>query len=196
MNVAHYAGMVARHRSSVTPVSKFLFGMTAAASLTIAGPSHADDEKRDHGAGSTHIAVDVDFSSALGVLGTKMGGGGALRVGEKFRLPLVSLTPELGGSYHAFGGDDETRIYRGFLGARLGVGTIVEPSIFAHVGVGHLEGLQTRTGTVLDAGLALDVTLLPLIDFGVHGGYNVMTPSGDNSAFKFLTLGLQVALVL
>ena len=188
--------MHAGYSFRIAPPYKILFGLVAAASLTVAAPCRADDQGRDHGASKTHIALDVDFSSALGVLGTKTGGGGALRVGEKFRLILLSLTPELGGSYHAFGGNDETRIYRGFLGARLGAGTVIEPSIFAHVGVGHLEGLQTRTGTVLDTGLALDVTLLPLIDFGVHGAYNVMTPSGDQGAFKFLTLGVQVALVL
>jgi hypothetical protein len=186
-----------------TRICKFLFAAAAATSLSVAAPSRADDEKKrdddppeGHRKSKTHIAVDFDFSSALGALGTKVGGGGALRVGQKFNLLLVSLTPELGGSYHAFGGNDETRIYSGFLGARLGIGKIIEPSIFAHVGIGHLEGLETRTGTMLDGGLALDVTLLPLVDFGVHAGYNVMTPSGDGSAFKYLTLGLQAALVL
>ena len=195
--------MEARNSLANSPIFKFLFGVAATASLTVATPCRAaEQEKRDEEPresprkSKTHIAVDFDFSSALDALGTKMGGGGALRVGQKFRLPLVSLTPELGGSYHAFGGDDETRSYSGFLGGRLGIGTVVEPSVFAHVGLGHLEGLQTRTGTMIDGGLALDVTLLPLIDFGVHGGYNVMLPNSDGSAFKYLTLGLQAAIVL
>lgn len=172
----------------------------------MAAPAHADESReRDEAPprresreryGKTHIALDFDFNSAFDALDTKMGGGGALRIGQKFDLLLLSLTPEVGGNYHAFGGDDQTRIYSGFVGGRVGFGKIVEPSVFAHWGLAHSEGAQSRTGSVLDAGLALDVTLLPLIDFGVHGGYNVMTASGDNPALKFVTFGAQAALVL
>jgi hypothetical protein len=109
---------------------------------------------------------------------------------------LVSLTPEFGGGYHSFGGSDATKIYTGFLGGRFGVGKIVEPSIFGHLGVGHVSGIENRTAPVMDAGLALDFTLLPLIDLGLHGGYNVMMPRNDGSALKFITLGAQAALVL
>jgi hypothetical protein len=49
---------------------------------------------------------------------------------------------------------------------------------------------------MLDGGLAIDFTLLPLIDLGVHGAYNVLLPRGDTDAFKFVTLGAQAALVL
>jgi hypothetical protein len=180
-------------------------GVVAAASLAVTTPAHGEERRRDEAPppseprerhSKTHIAVDFDFNSAFDELNTKVGGGGALRIGQKFNLLLISLTPEVGGSYHAFGGDDGTRLYSGFLGGRVGFGKIVEPSIFAHWGLAHLEGLDTRTGTVLDAGLALDVTLLPLVDFGVHGGYNVMTPSGDGNALKYMTFGAQAALVL
>jgi len=178
-------------RASLT---SFLCGVAAAASLTVSSPAHAEEKGSSYG--KTHIAVDFDFNSAFDELDTKMGGGGALRIGQKFKFLLISLTPEVGGSYHAFGGDDETRLYSGFLGGRLGFGSVVEPSIFAHWGLARLEGQQERTGSVLDAGLALDVTILPLIDFGVHGGYNVMPANDDGGTLKFLTLGAQVALVL
>ena len=49
---------------------------------------------------------------------------------------------------------------------------------------------------VIDAGLALDFTLLPLIDLGVHGAYNTMFPRDDGSSLEFLTLGAHAALVL
>lgn len=180
-----------------------LCGALAAASVAVAPAALADERdespppsepQQRHS--KTHIAVDFDFNSAFDALGTKVGGGGALRIGQKFNLLLLSLTPEVGGSYHAFSGDDATRLYSGFLGGRVGFGKIVEPSIFAHWGLAHSEGLQSRTGTVLDAGLALDVTLLPLVDFGVHGAYNVMTASGDDPALKYMTFGAQAALVL
>jgi hypothetical protein len=153
-----------------------------------------DSDERDDS--STNIAVDFDFGAALDEPGTSAGGGGALRIGQEFDLFLISLTPEIGGSYHSFGGDDETRLYAGFLGGRLAVGKIIEPSIFAHVGVGHVQGFEERTAPLVNGGLALDFTLLPLIDLGVHGGYNVMFPRNDGSALEFVTLGAHAALVL
>ena len=182
-----------------------LLSSLALGCLTIALPAHADDDyrdddrresRRDNDKSKTHIAVDFDFGSALDTPETSSGGGGAVRLGQEFDLFLVSLTPEMGGSYHAFGGDRETKIYEGFLGGRLAVGKIVEPSIFAHLGVGRVTGLETRTAPVMDAGLAVDFTLLPLIDLGVHGAYNTMLPRDDGSSLEFLTLGAHAALVL
>lgn len=195
-----------------TPLQKLFFCLAAAACVAVTTPARADDEdtrerprryddddggsRRDHDKSKTHIAVDFDFNTAIDAPTTEAGGGGALRLGQEFDLFLVSLTPEFGGSYHAFGGDDRTKLYTGFLGGRFSVGKIIEPSIFAHLGVGHVSGLERRTAPVMDGGLALDFTLLPLIDLGVHGSYNVMLPRQDGSALKFVILGAHAALVL
>jgi len=146
-------------------------------------------------ASTTQIAVDFDLNTAVDEPATDSGGGGALRLGRQYGLVLVSLTPEIGGSYRAFAGDAETKLYSGFLGGRLGIGQIIEPSIFAHVGVAHVSGWEKRTAPILDGGLALDLTLLPLINLGVHGAYNVMLPRDDGSAFKFVTVGAHAALM-
>lgn len=169
---------------------KLAVGLASVAALLLSSTAHAE------GRGSTHIAVDIDFGSAIDAVSTKTGGGGALRLGRKFDLLLASFTPELGGGYHGFGGDSDRKLYSGFVGGRLGVGKIIEPSVFGHVGIGRLEGLEARTAPLLDAGLALDFTLLPLIDLGVHGAYNVLLPRDDDSALKFVTLGIHAALVL
>jgi hypothetical protein len=192
-------------------IGKILSGLAAAACVAVATPARADDDdtrarrsndddggsRRDNDKSKTHIALDLNFATAIDSPFTKSGGGGALRLGQEFDLLLISLTPEFGGSYHAFGGNDETKLYTGFLGGRLAVGKIIEPSLFAHVGVGHVKGLgESRTAPVMDGGLAIDFTLLPLIDLGVHGAYNVMLPRDDGSALKYVTLGAHVALVL
>jgi hypothetical protein len=199
MNQPRFSGVASRHG---------ILGLLAASCLSIAAPAHADDDdrrardedegesRRDRDKSKTHVAVDFDFGTALDAPTTKAGGGGALRLGQEFDLLLVSLTPEFGGSYHGFGGDDRTKLYTGFLGGRFAVGKIVEPSIFGHLGVGRLTGAETRTAPVMDAGLAIDFTLLPLIDLGVHGAYNVMLPRDDGSALKYVTLGAHAALVL
>jgi hypothetical protein len=191
-------------------LNKLLFGITLAG-CAFATSARADDERRppsrdedgeehhsrkDHDKSKTHIAVDFDFGTALDAPGTKAGGGGALRLGQEFDLFLVSLTPEIGGGYHAFGGNDETRLYSGFIGGRLGVGKIVEPSIYGHLGLANTKGLENRTAPIMDVGLAIDFTLLPLIDLGLHAGYNAMFPRDDGSALRFVTLGAQAAIVL
>ena len=190
----------------IAPGNGFFLGLVAVAGLVVATPARADDadnrdegrreSRRDRDHSKTHIAIDFDYNDALEAPASNAGGGGALRLGQQFDAFLISLTPELGGSYHGFGGNDRTKLYSGFLGGRLAIGKILEPSIFGHLGVGHLQGIDTRTAPVMDAGLALDFTLLPLIDLGVHGAYNVMLPRNDASAFKFVTLGAQAALVL
>ena len=210
MYVASSNVMSSSHRLRHS-LPRLLFGLGAIAGLmAVPTPARADDadpqardeddaprrSRRDHDKSRTHVAVDFDFGSALDAPQTKSGGGGALRLGQEFDLLLVSLTPEFGGSYHSFGGNDETRLYSGFLGGRLAVGKIVEPSIFGHLGVAHVAGLETRTAPIMDAGLAIDFTLLPLIDLGVHGAYNAMLPRDDGSALKFITLGAHAALVL
>ena len=181
---------------------KALSVQMAALALLCAEPAFADhdegraENRRDRDATRTHIAFDMDYGSAVSEPGRASGGGGAVRIGEELDLFVVSLTPELGGGYHGFVGSSSARVYNGFLGGRLAVGKIVEPSIFGHFGVARLEGSERRTAPMIDAGLALDLTVLPLIDLGAHGAYNVMLPREDGSAFRWMVLGAHAALVL
>src|SRR5258705_13552406 len=90
-------------------VHGFFLGMLAVASLTLVAPARADDgdnrdegrreSRRDRDQSKTHIAVDFDYNAALEAPATNAGGGGALRLGQEFDAFLISLTPELGGSY-------------------------------------------------------------------------------------------------
>lgn len=194
-----------QHRLLSKVQAKVVLSALAATCLGVATPAHADEYERDEGTresrrdrdtSKTHIAVDGDFNAAVNAAEVDAGAGGALRLGQEFDLFLISLTPELGGGYHGFGGEDRLKLYSGFLGGRLALGKIVEPSLFAHVGVGRLDGPDPRTAPMLDGGLAIDFTLLPLIDLGVHGAYNVLLPEKNGEAFKFVTLGAQAALVL
>jgi hypothetical protein len=191
------------HATFCTKLAKtLLLPALALGCLSVALPAHAEerdddsDSRRDNDDSTTHIAVDFDFNTALDAPDTNSGGGGAVRLGQEFDLFLVSLIPELGGGYHAFGGDDETKLYSGFLGGRLAIGKVVEPSVFAHLGVGHVSGFESRTAPIMDVGLAIDFTLLPLINLGLHGAYNMMFPRDNGSSLEFVTLGAHAALVL
>lgn len=182
-------------RTQRAALSAFALGvatcMTPAAAWAEEGGSTSGD-----GVGRTHVAVDFDYAVALSSSqDSDAGTGGAVRLGRELDLLLVTLTPEVGGTYETFNGSADSRIYGGFAGGRLGVGKIIEPSIFAHVGVAHVDGWQDRTAPMLDAGLALDFTLLPLIDLGVHAGVNTLLATRDGNGVSWGTAGLQAALV-
>jgi hypothetical protein len=188
-------------------------GTTVGASLLIGGltllsaPAEAQ-ELRDGEAESPrsnffkgmHFAGDFDLGEVIDDPLTD-GIGGALRYGREFELAFLSLRSEAGGSYRSFSdatdaSDETLRIYSGFFGGRLAVGKIVEPSIFSHVGVAWLRGIERRTAPVFDAGAALDFTLIPLVEVGVHGTYNMIPAINDDSAKSWLLLGAHAALVL
>jgi hypothetical protein len=189
-------------RTSSTPFSKstvaILASLTAAALTTcFVGSAEAREDRGDEGSSSkTVLAFDLDFASTLNEPGAGTGGGGALRLGRKIDFILISLTPEIGGSYYRFDGFNHDRMYRGFIGGRLGFGKIIEPSVFAHIGVGRVEAdVASHTAPVFDAGIALDLTVLPLINLGAHASYNTLFPQGDYPSFSWLALGLHAALV-
>jgi len=173
--------------------------IAAALSTCFAGNAEAREngaEERSDSKSKTVLAFDLDFVATLREPGADIGGGGALRLGRKMDLVLVSLTPEIGGSYDRFNGFNNDRIYRGFVGGRLGFGKIIEPSVFAHIGVGRFDAnVASHTAPVFDAGIALDLTFLPLINVGAHASYNRLFPQENHASFNWLALGLHVALV-
>ena len=169
--------------------------MAAALCTCFAGSAEAREDGADDKS-KTILAFDLDLVAPLREPRADIGGGGALRLGRKMDLVLVSLTPEIGGGYDRFNGDANARLYRGFIGGRLGFGKLIEPSVFAHIGVGKLDAdFGNHTAATFDAGIALDLTFLPLINLGAHASYNSLLSQGNYSSFDWLALGLHVALV-
>jgi len=142
----------------------------------------------------TKLALDLDWVGGIDESGVDAGGGGALRLGQELDLILVSLTPEIGASYHTFGGPSDLTHTSGFLGARIAFGKVLEPGVFAHLGVGHLSGAAdfSETAASVDAGVTLDFTLLPIIDIGAHAAYDALLIS-DADAFDWYRVGLHAA---
>lgn len=154
-----------------------------------------DDD--DGGGGKTTLALDLEYAGTIDEGDVEAGSGGAVRLGRQADLVLVKLTGELGGSYHGFSGSPDVTIYRGFIGGRLQVGKVLEPGIYGHLGVGKLnvDPGDSRTSPTFDAGLFLDLTVLPLVDVGVHLGYDTVLGSGDANAFDYYVAGAHAALV-
>jgi hypothetical protein len=181
------------------------FGLLIFASVSSAGlftsmdTARADDRDRDgreDGIGKFMLALDLDYASAVDNDFLEEGGGGGIRLGSELDLVLVSLIPELSVDYHSFGGRADANVITGKLGGRIRFLKILEPGIFSHLGVGHIAGDDDFTGVAFDAGVTLDLTLLPLIDLGLHAAWNRVFGSDTHSGLSYGTFGAHVALVL
>lgn len=150
-----------------------------------------------HASSGTAIGVDLDYTNGINEPHVGSGTGFNVRLGYKLDLLVLQLTPEIGGAYHTFSGDLSPKFSQGIVGGRLQFGKILEPGLYAHLGYGHLSGdhVDSYSGATADAGVTLDLTLLPLLDLGVHAGYNGMLKSGDRNAFDSYVLGVHGALV-
>lgn len=168
-------------------------------SFVFADTVRAQNREREEGRSLT-LALDFDYAAAISNdLEIDKGGGGAFRIGSELDLLLVTLIPELSFAYHSFGGEQDDRdatTFTGALGGRIRFLKILEPGIFAHAGVGHIGGYDPHTGFAFDAGLTLDLTILPLIDLGVHAAWNRVFGGDDHPGLSFATAGAHVALVL
>jgi hypothetical protein len=144
-------------------------------------------------------AFDLDYAAPIKVDAVSSGWGFGIRLGNRMHVPMLVATPEVGFTYHAFGGDAAPKMYRGIGGLRLGIGEMIRPGIFGHVGYGwrkvDLAGQSdTSSSFTYDFGAFLDFTLLPTMNIGVHGAYNQWT-GGSQPSFQFATLGAHAALI-
>jgi hypothetical protein len=161
--------------------------LTLLVALALCSDAHAQ---------SLRISGDLDYAAGLSGREAGSGGGGGLRIGSQFDLVVATLILEGGGSYHDFSGDDEISVWRAIAGGEVRIGKILEPGLFAHVGVGHLSGTGAFTAPAIDIGLALDLTLVPLVDVGAHVAYDALLGNDERDGFGWITAGLHAALVI
>lgn len=166
--------------------------------LACSNTAHADRDRRSEEGTRATIALDLDYAAAIDNNFIEGGGGGALRIGSELDLFLVTLIPELNLAYHSFGGDSryDAKTYTGTLGGRIRFLKIVEPGVFAHAGIGRQEGFDPHTGFAFDAGVTVDLTILPLIDLGLHAAWNRVFGTSEREGLSYATTGFHVALVL
>lgn len=152
-------------------------------------------------AADTVVGVELNFNDGIGGDEATAGAGVDVYFGPRLDLAILTLTTELSGGFHDFGGELDPAVYRLMAGGRLGIGAIIRPSIFAHLGAGHLrfdeplgDGRDGRTNVAADVGAALDFTILPLVDLGIQGSYNVV--AGGEDPFEWLQAGAHVTFVL
>ena len=181
---------MSRRRSSALRTPPVLVAALVASLLLFASAREA------HAHSGTAIGVDLDYTNGISEPSVGSGSGFNVRLGYKLDLLVLQFTPEVGGAYHKFSGDEKIGFTQGIVGGRLAFGKILEPGLYAHLGYGHLSGVDfSHSGGTVDAGVTLDLTLLPLIDLGVHAGYNGMFKSDPYDAFDSYVVGVHGALV-
>ncbi len=144
------------------------------------------------------LGIDVNFALPVSMNSASAGAGGAIRGGYELNLAILHVTPEIGLGYDKLTSSGGPGIFRGFAGGRLGVGGGVRLEGFAHLGYASVSysGAGATGMPVVDGGLALDFTLLPVVDFGIHAAYNVALDSSSvASKPTWLGLGLHIAFV-
>ena len=136
----------------------------------------------DARAQSLRISGDLDYAAEISGYEAGTGGGGGLRIGSQLDLVVLTLILEGGGSYHAFSADDDPNVWRAIVGGEVRIGKILEPGLFAHVGVGHLSGDGAFTA--------------PAVDVGAHVAYDALLGNDERDGFGWITAGLHAALVI
>jgi hypothetical protein len=145
------------------------------------------------------VQIGFDLDYALPIDSSADGGGGfALRLGQQIHVPAIAFTPEIVFAYHSYAGGGDPATYRGVGGARLGFGEIFRLGPFAHIGLGHIDldlpGDPSDTSFTYDLGLFFDLTLLPLLNLGVHGSYNELR-NNDLPTFQWAIFGAHAELI-
>jgi hypothetical protein len=196
------------------PRCGFLFcsALSSAVVLLHATAARADENEGDHhgGGGSLNLAADVEGAAVVESphtpSGNSLGAGTGFkgRVGEQFHVPLVRFTPEVGYGYSRFfaastsGTTYDWDAHRIIGGVRVGLGEIIVPTIYGHAGYGWRAtgdpSVPNAGGATFDAGLALDLHLLPIIGFGAHAEYTYL----DARPYvpQWLAFGLHMSLTL
>jgi len=154
-------------------------------------------------AAETTLGVDLAYNDTMREGTPETGAGIDLYVGPRMDLAILTLTTELMAGYHDFGGDFNPSVYRLLAGGRLGIGAVIRPNVFAHLGVGHLRyddllNLERdgRTNLAGDIGVGLDFTLLPVVDIGIQASYNAIAGNSTYDPFEWWQGGVHVTFIL
>jgi hypothetical protein len=150
-----------------------------AIALVVTSPARAEDK----------LSLDVGAAFPNGP-GNDDGLGVGIRYGHAWDLAIISLIPELGLGYHAFGGPNDANAFSAFGGGRVAVGFVLEPSVYAHAGVGHVwADRPSFTSLYYDVGAALDLTAIPVVDFGPHLTLAGVAGNESREPFTWLEIG-------
>ena len=157
-----------------------VLGVTATAlGLLVTSPAQAENK----------LSLDAGAAFPDGG-GNDDGFGLGVRYGHEWDLTIISLIPELGLGYHAFGGPNDADVVTVVGGGRIALGFVLEPSVYAHAGVGHVASdLTSFTSLAYDVGAAVDLTAIPMVSFGPHLTLAGVAGNKSRDPFSWLEVG-------
>jgi hypothetical protein len=163
-----------------SPLVRAVLGIaTAGAALLVSSPAEAENK----------LSFDAGAAFPDGG-GNDDGFGLGLRYGHEWDLAIISLVPEMGLGYHAFGGPNDADVVTVVGGGRIAIGFILEPSVYAHAGVGHVwSDVTSFTSLAYDVGAALDLTAIPMVAFGPHLTLGGVAGNKSRDPFSWLEIG-------
>lgn len=161
------------------------------------------------------IAADGSYTLPANASYAKSGIGFAARLGARVGLPGAQQTWEAGFDYATFGPADMRQpsegytSYRGILGMRLGFAGVIEPGLFMHLGLGHVDGriattamnapvLETLTHTAFtwDAGAYLDIRFARFLELGFQASFDEIVKAENTRALRWFALSAHLQLVI
>lgn len=152
----------------------YLSAATTAAFIFSVSPSYANGLTVAVEIGPETVTTDEDLDDS-----ERWGLGVAARLGYTFDSPMVTFTPEGKLGFQSPGTPNSFAMMGG---ARLNLFKGLSPAVFAHAGglVGDLSGF------VWDVGVGLDLTIVPVVDFGIFASYSqVGNASFSSSGFDY-----------
>jgi hypothetical protein len=152
---------------------------TAGAALLVARSADAQSQ----------LSFDAGAAFPEGA-GNDDGFGLGLRYGHEWDLAIISLVPELGLGYHAFSGPNDADVFTGVGGGRIAIGFVLQPSVYAHAGIGHVStDVTSFTSLAYDVGAAVDLTAIPMVAFGPHITLAGVAGNQSRRPFSWLEIG-------
>jgi hypothetical protein len=152
--------------------------------------AHEEGEHDEGGASALDIAGDVEGAAVVEgphtAANNSLGGGTGfkVRVGEQLHFPFLRVVPEIGYGYEHFFAEDSSgtaydwNTHRLIGGLRIGLGEVIVPMIYGHVGYGwRMTGdpsVPQVGGVAADGGVAVDLHIIPHLGLGVHGEYGMI----------------------
>lgn len=153
--------------------------LALAAVLTSAREAHA----------GPYLGIDLDLGTAFqSQIDFSYGLGGRFGYKLYFEGAPVWLLPEIGGHFMSFGSGLPSHAGSVFGGARFGLDGVVQPNVFAHLGLGFVGGSELGPNT--DVGVGIDFQITRLFSLGLQVAYNAVTINQDGASARWLSFGL------
>lgn len=157
-------------------------------------------------AGDLLLGVDMGVSASSQDNPSRLGQGSSwgLRTGYELGIPVLRVIPEARLQFTELDAPDAAaplQMTTARAGLKLGLEGLLGPALYGHLGYSHLSGDLEAVGGVpslapsYDMGIALDVTLLPVVNLGAYAGVQGLTGDQPDQVWRQFEAGIHMEVV-